>query len=262
MHKGTTGPKALARDAREFWIARGGLRDVGAVSPGGGSGRYRVWVRRCLLDWTLDRAHRHLGPRCRRAVDLGCGLGDWTVGLASMADEIIACDVSPGFVAETRSRLREAGHPAATVSCSDVRTFDGYRDADLVYLGALLMYLDDPDCLAVLRSIRARLAPGGVLLSRDWCALRWGRPAVNTSPWFSVHRRPRRYAELAAESGFRVAEQTSSPPIYGEAVAMRLFPRARSDAARAWLRPLAGAPWYAASLFWTRGSVSFVMLPA
>jgi SAM-dependent methyltransferase len=238
-------PDSDGRDAREFWIGRGHMaKDVSAVDPGTANSRYAGWTRRCMQEWTIGRARRHLGRRARRAVDLGCGFGDWTVRFAELADEIIACDVSPGFVDEARRRLREAGHPAATVALGDVRGFSAYDDADLVYLGAVLMYLDDAGCLSVLRGVRERIAADGVLLSRDWCAIRLGRARVNRQPWFSAHRRPRRYVELAEQSGFRVVEWASSPAIYSEAVA---WP--------------AGWLWLAASLFWTRASVSFVMRP-
>jgi SAM-dependent methyltransferase len=238
-------PDSDGRDAREAWIERGDMaKDVTAVDPGSTNSRYANWTRRCLQDWTLARARRDLGRRARRAVDLGCGFGDWTVRFAEMADEIIACDVSPGFVDEARRRLRESGHPAATVACSDVRTFTAYGDADLVYLGAVLMYLDDAGCLSVLRGVRERIAPDGLLLSRDWCAIRMGRARVNRSPWFSMHRRPRRYLEPAEQSGFRVVAWAASPAMYREAVAWPV----------GWL-------WLAASLLWTRASVSFVMRP-
>jgi len=257
-----TQPGSERPDAREFWIARGDMaKDVAAVSPGSANSAYENWTRGCLQEWALRRARRHLGPRFRRAVDLGCGYGDWTVRFAAMADEVIACDVSPGFAEEAARRLRESGHQAATVVCGDVRGFDGYRDADLVYLGAVLMYLDDDGCVSLLRSVRERIAPRGLLLSRDWCAIRLGRARVNTTPWFSVHRRARRYVELAEQAGFRVIESASSTSIYGEEMAYRYLAR-RSEAATAWLRWPARLPWTAASLFWTRGSVSFVMRPA
>ena len=253
---GTGAPRG---DAREFWIARGSMTTVNAVAPGCRHARYESWTRGCLRDWMMRRARRHLGRQCRRAVDLGCGFGDWTVQLAAMADDVVACDIAPGFVEETQRRLRDAGCPSATVSCEDVRSFAAYQDADLVHVGAVLMYLDDEGCDEVLRRARERIASDGVLLGREWCAIRFGRATVNRSPWFSVHRRARRYLELAEAAGFRAVESVSSPSIYGDVLACRMLGR---DAAPAWSRWLVGAPWYAASLFWTHGSVSFVMRPA
>lgn len=247
-------------DARDFWIARGDMTSVNAVAPGCRNARYESWTRGCLQDWTMRRAQQALGRRCGRAVDLGCGFGDWTVQLAAMADEIVACDIAPGFVEETRRRLREAGCASATVACEDVRSFNAYSDADLVHVGAVLMYLDDAGCEEVLRTARERIASDGVLVGREWCAIRFGRAVVNRSPWFSVHRRARRYVEMAEAAGFRAVEAVASPSIYGDVLAGRWLARGR-DAVPLWSRWLIGAPWYAASLFWTRGSVTFVLRP-
>jgi SAM-dependent methyltransferase len=255
--EGTGAPRG---DARDFWIGRGEMTTVNAVAPGCRNARYESWTRACLQDWTMRRARRLLGRRCGRAVDLGCGFGDWTVQLAAMADDVVACDIAPGFVEETRRRLREAGCPSATVACDDVRSFAAYSDADLVHVGAVLMYLDDDGCQEVLRTVRERIASDGLLIGREWCAIRFGRAVVNRSPWFSVHRRARRYIEMAEAAGFRAVESVASPSIYGDVLAWRWLAR-RHDAAPAWARSLFGAPWYAASLFWTRGSVTFVLRP-
>ncbi len=250
-----------ALDACDFWIARGDGTTVSAVCPGSDDTWYARWRRECLQDWTLARMRRHLGARCRRAVDLGCGYGDWTVQLAALAHEVIACDVSPGFVEQTRARLRVAGHTAAQVTVADVRRFDDYRDADLICLGAVLMYLEDEDCRRLLRRVRERIAGDGLFVSRDWCALRLGRAGAKLNPWFSVHRRARNYREMIEQAGFRVIESATSPAVYGELVAARLLARGRDQLIR-WLRWPAALPWYVASLAWTRGSVTFVMRPS
>jgi SAM-dependent methyltransferase len=248
-------------DQNRFWIARGRLpMGPSAVTPGKPDTPYQRWKRRCLQEWTVRRVRRHLGGRFARAVDLGCGYGDWTVLFAVMADEIVACDVSPGFVAEAERRLRAAGHPAASVVCADVRSFDAFEETDFIYLGAVLMYLDDADCLAVLRRVRERIRGGGLLVSRDWCAINAGRPSLQTGDWFSVHRRPRRYEEFVRAAGFRVVERAASPAIYGEHMAHVLSGR-RERLTRV-LRGPARLCWRAATLGWTRASVSFVMRPA
>jgi SAM-dependent methyltransferase len=249
------------QEAKDFWVGRGSLaRNVSAVSPCASSSWYRNWTRRCLQDWTLRRVRAHLGPRIHRCVDLGCGSGDWTTLFAELSDEIIACDVSAGFAAEARRRLHAAGHPAATVRCGDVRTFDGYRDADMVYLGAVMTYLDDSGCAALLRDVRTRIRPGGVLLSRDWCAINLGRASSRTHAWVSYHRSPADYVALATGAGFQVVELARSPAIYGEQMACDLLARG-SDPAMRWLRWAVQLPWYLATLAWTRASVSFVMKP-
>jgi len=238
------------QDATSFWIDRGAMaKTQTAVSPTGSDSKWNRWTRQALQAWTIRRARALGGDRMARVADLGCGFGDWTAKLAELADEIIACDVSPGFVAEAQARL--AGHPAAHVHVADVRTFDDYADCNLIYLGGVMTYLGDEDSLALLKKVRTRLAPGGVLLGRDWCAIGLGRQEIRTAPWFSMHRRPERYAELARQAGYEIIEVTPSPYIYGEQLA----------GAGAMTGPLK-VGFRAITLHWLRGSVSYALRPA
>ena len=86
-----------------------------------------------------------------------------------------------------------------------------------------------------------------------------GRPSRRTGDWFSVHRRPRRYEAFARAAGFRVIERAASPSIYGEHMAHVVSGR-RAGLTRV-LRWPARLAWGAATLGWTRASVSFVMRP-
>lgn len=239
-------------DATRFWIPRGEMgKTVDAVVPNARDSRWERWARRCLQSWAVDRARRHLGQRWRRVVDLGCGFGDFTTRFAAHADEVVGCDVSPGFVETARERLHATGHDAFEIACCDLRQFTDFRDVDLAYLGAVMVLMEDADCLTVLRTIRERIRPTGILLSRDWCAVHLGRRQRNTNNWFSIHRRPSDYVALAERAGFRVVEQTPSWAIYGECMAP----------AR-WLRWPVQLPWRLASLAVVRASVSFAMRPA
>lgn len=244
-------PPATGPDATSFWIDRGALAKTQvAVSPTGSDSRWNRWTRKALQAWTVRRAQALGGARLRRVADLGCGYGDWTAALAEIADEVIACDVSPGFVDEAKARL--AGHPSARVEVADVRTFDNYADCHLIYLGGVLTYLGDDDALALLTKTRGRLANDGFVLGRDWCAIGLGKQETRTAPWFSMHRRPERYAELARQAGFDVVELAPSPYIYGEQLA--------GGAGRMMTAPLR-VGFRAVTLHWLRGSVSYALRP-
>jgi SAM-dependent methyltransferase len=227
--------------ARDYWIRRGGnLTAAAAVHPDSRWLGYDTWTRGLLQAWTLGRV-RALGPRFRRCVDLGCGFGDWTEQFAALADEVHACDISPAFAAETQRRL--ARHRAARVECSDIRAFALPRGADLVYVGAVLMYLADADARDVLARIRAAAAPGAVVMIRDFCAFNFGRRGERrTGDAFDIHRRPGELRALAESTGLRCVELRSSPSMYGEV----LGGRALGWPLRALCR-LATLPWLRAS---------------
>lgn len=228
----------------EFWIDRARTVDGAlAVQPRTRSQRYDAWSRRMLQRWTLDRVAR-IAPRHRRFVDLGCGHGDWTELLASVADEVHACDVAPAFVEQTRARV-----PRAAVACADVRSYQLPPQLDLAYLGAVLMYLPDHDALDVLRRVRAHAREGAVVVVREWCTLNLGRRTERPDArYFSIHRRSTEVRDLAVAAGFTCVDVRSSPSIYGEAMAGHR---------RALVWPLRCA-WRLATLHWQRASHTFV----
>jgi SAM-dependent methyltransferase len=203
--------------AREFWIRHGkSATGVTAVEPYIRWHGYHARSRRALQRWTLDRL-RADRPRYRIGVDLGCGNGEWTELIAPLCDELHACDVSPDFVARTRSRT--AWHRACSAEVSDIREFPIPNGADLVYVGAAFMYLQDRDVADVLRRIVAHAAPNAHVVIRDYCTYNLGLRTEYPSRGHSIHRPATHLLELAAEAGLRCDELRSSFSIYGELAA-------------------------------------------
>jgi len=229
--------------AKQFWIEHASKTDGAiAVHPNTHWQGYQMWTRRMVQAWTLDRI-RAVQPHFKRGVDLGCGFGDWSELFAPLVDELHACDVAPAFVEQTQRRV-----PSARVTCADVRDFTFPAELDFVYIGAVLLYVDDADALEVLQRIRRAVVPGALVIWRDWCTYGWGRRTTNLrDTFYSVHRTPddvRRIAELAR---FRVVEQRAAPSIYGEVMG-----------GRRWQWPMR-ALWRFASLPWTRTSYSLIL---
>ncbi|MBM4396122.1 MAG: class I SAM-dependent methyltransferase [Deltaproteobacteria bacterium] len=206
--------------ALRYWTTRGNSdRSPTAVCPRCTSPRYEAWSRAKLQAWTLARLARLApGGRFRRVVDLGCGTGDWAELLAPIADEIVVVDVSPGFVDQAAERLRRLSHPRWRAECCDVRRFDDIEGADLVFLGCVLTYLDEPDVLEMLRKVRSRMAPDGLVYQRDYCAARPHSKELrtDTADYFSVQRWALRYLALAEACGLRVIECRPSWWVYGD----------------------------------------------
>lgn len=221
------------------WLQRAAtLAPERAVHPDTRWLGYDLWARRMLQRWTLARL---AGRRYRLAVDLGCGYGDWTARFAELADEVRACELAPELAA--RARAAVAPYPRAFVACCDVRDFAVPRGFDLLYAGAVFMYLPDADVLDVLRRARAAAASGALVVVRDFCAYGRGRRAEQDG---TIYRRARELAGLVVRAGFAVSELRASPSIYGEL--MGGWP----------LRIL----WRLATLHWARASYTLVSCPA
>lgn len=134
---------------------------------------------RIFADWpasvrrqgeTLDRLIR-AHPRERTGpvtvLDASCGIGTQAIGLALRGYAVHATDLSPAAVARAAREAGSFGAPL-TVGVADLRTLpeqvDDVFDVVLSCDNALAHLLTDDDLRLAPRRLRAKLAPGGVLL--------------------------------------------------------------------------------------------------
>jgi len=100
-----------------------------------------------------------LVPRpCRRALDVGCGLGGFAAKLAVVADDVDAIDGAPSIAAEARERC--ACHRNVRVIAADFMQWTPEHHYDFVAMIASLHHLP---FAAALRRATDALEPGGVL---------------------------------------------------------------------------------------------------
>lgn len=101
---------------------------------------------------------------CRSVYDLGCGVGRHAEFLAQQGFSVIASDISPSAIEQTRRRLRQAGVDAALLRI-DMRDWpfeDGCLDAVVAFNVVYHAMRDEVE--AVLAGVRRALRPGGLLL--------------------------------------------------------------------------------------------------
>jgi len=122
----------------------------------------RAFVRARYLLAPLARVLAEM-PASGRILDVGCGHGLFTNALAlgSPARDVVGIDPSAAKTAVARASavgLVNVRYVQATVQELDERDFDAISVLDVLYL------LPVADKLALLRSCRERLAPGGLLV--------------------------------------------------------------------------------------------------
>lgn len=234
------------RIVREFWVAQAQHeRAVLAVNPSSRWAAMQSWTRRMLQVWTLQRM-RAFKPRYARCVDIGCGYGDWTELFSTISDEVHGCELAPSFAARARARV-----PAADITCCDLRAYRVPARSDLVYLGAVLLYVPEREALDLLRRVRDAIADDGLVVWRDYCTFNLGRRTINqTAERFSIHRTPAELCWLAELAGLEVQELRSAPSIYGELLGGRFA---------SW--PMRGVM-RAVTATWRRASHTLVLRPA
>ena len=125
----------------------------------------------------------HLKPGMR-VLDLGCGPGTISVGLADAVSpgEVRGVDLEESEVAKARAAAEAGGHANATFDVGDATDLPfGDGEFDVVHCHAVLMHI--PDTAAALAEVRRVLKPGGLFAARelilDSCFLEPVEPEVH-----------------------------------------------------------------------------------
>jgi ubiquinone/menaquinone biosynthesis C-methylase UbiE len=130
---------------------------------------------------TLERDAPQLVPHLRqgmRVVDLGCGGGSLTLGIAAAVapGDVVGYDLQKPIIQRARALAQEAGLANAHFEVGDIDVLQlPGASFDLVHFSGTLAYLRDP--LAALRLAYGALKPGGLIEVRepqkdgDWFAV-------------------------------------------------------------------------------------------
>jgi ubiquinone/menaquinone biosynthesis C-methylase UbiE len=121
----------------------------------------------------------HLVPHIKpnfTILDLGCGPGSITIGLAKLVSQgyIIGVDPSQKSISEARLAAQQAGvtnisflegdaSTLSTILSSDSKASKG--GFDVIHMHQVLLYISSP--ISRLRDLRLLLKPGGILSTRD-----------------------------------------------------------------------------------------------
>ncbi len=118
------------------------------------------------------RAESRIVQRLARGVkqdgavlDLGSGIGFWAEDFARRFSRVTAVEGSHTLFNSLEKRC--APYPNLRPIHGDVMTFEPDARYDLVFLGGLLMYLNEGDVIALLRKLVQCLDPGGMILCRE-----------------------------------------------------------------------------------------------
>lgn len=155
--------------------------------------RYRLRKELATIaDW-LDAV-----PLQARVLDLGCGAGAWTKIFALRYGPVVGFEQSSSMAEAARTLL--APFPRTTVIEGDVRQDLPDGPFDLIFLGGLCMYLDDTDVVAMLGSLRERLAPGASIILRESTVMEGKLTPAGS--YQAVYRSRGLYQELFQRAGF------------------------------------------------------------
>lgn len=105
-----------------------------------------------------------VAPQGKVCVEYGCGVGRVTSGLAKHFDQVHAYDISPGHLAEAKSRIEAVGLKGVTfVLCSE-SFLEDLQPCDAFYSRIVFQHNPPPLIDALVRSALKALKPGGIAI--------------------------------------------------------------------------------------------------
>jgi len=132
-------------------------------------------IHSALTSPELRYIHRQLGDLAGLdLLDLGCGLGEASVGFALRGARVTASDLSPGMLAATAELAERYGVSVKThLSTAENLEFDAGAEFDIVYAGNLLHHVDVEETV---KRIAGVVKSGGRFVS--WDPLKYN-PVIN-----------------------------------------------------------------------------------
>ena len=166
-----------------------------------GAGRFRF---RGELN-AVARAIQDIAPSTS-VLDLGSGVGVWTEYFAQRFANVVAVEASSTLYEVLNDRCSR--YPNVTTYNSDVLSFEPKNDRGstqgfgLVFLGGLLMYLNDHDVATLLHKLIPFLKPGAIVLCRE-STIRHGVNSIQ-GDYQVVYRSVETYRSILVDAGFVV----------------------------------------------------------
>ena len=177
-------------------------------------------INRFRGEWKqVSRWMRGYGVARGTCLDVGCGTGLWLQHLAPRFERAEGVDISAEMVARAQALLTASGTTNATVRCASVVDLaaQAQQRYDLIFVGGVLMYINDEDLAEVIQSLRAMLADGGLLVVRETThrgATRYrdtpllpglfAEPDARGRPYYAIYRERHIIRDALAANGLRV----------------------------------------------------------
>ena len=141
-------------------------------------------------------------------LDLGSGIGYWAEYFAKRFAKVVAVEASTPLFDALQQRC--APYPHVENVQGDVLSFEPQDRYQLVFLGGLLMYLNEADAIALLRKLVGSLEPGGMIVCRE-TTVKQG-VVTREGEYQAVYRSVPTYTRIFNECGLSVVEMKRNTP--------------------------------------------------
>ncbi len=141
-------------------------------------------------------------------LDLGSGVGYWAEWFAHNFSHVVAVEDSSALYFALEKRCTPYSNIRAIHD--NVLSFEPNGHYSLVFLGGLLMYLDEGDVIALLQKLIPRLGPDGIILCRESTVR--GKTVTRTGDYPVVYRSVPEYERIFKECGLTLEHVERNEP--------------------------------------------------
>ena len=169
--------------------------------PGAGRFRFRAEfkiVRRLIRELNRDGT----------VLDLGSGIGYWPEYFARHFARVVAVEASMPLYKALEQRC--AQYQNVKTLQNDVMLFEPEGSYELVFLGGMLMYLNERDVVSLLRKLIMFLEPGGIILCRE-TTVKEGI-VTRQGEYQAIYRSVSTYTNIFKECGLSVIHAERNVP--------------------------------------------------
>ncbi len=143
-------------------------------------------------------------------LDLGSGVGFWAEYFAREFEKVIAIEASPPLYEAMVTRCSQ--YLNATLINDDVLGFEPNDRYSIIFLGGMLMYLNEDDVIRLFAKLTPFLEPGGIVLCRE-STVRSGT-LTRQGDYQVVYRSVQTYSSLFAKCGLSIDHVELNTPYY------------------------------------------------
>lgn len=141
-------------------------------------------------------------------LDLGSGIGHWAEYFAGRFARVVAVESSDVFHETLAVRART--NARITAVHGNALEFESNEQFDLIFLGGLLMYLNDEDVIRLLQRLLPLLRPGGIVLCRE-STVRDGKE-TREGEYQATYRSVAVYESLFEQSSLACVQRLDNKP--------------------------------------------------
>ena len=143
-------------------------------------------------------------------LDLGSGVGFWAEYFAQRFGKVTAVEASFPLYKATLARCSQYAN--ATLLNDDVLSFEPDCLYSMIFLGGMLMYLNESDVISLLKRVTPHLEPGGIVLCRE-STVRNGT-LTRQGDYQVVYRSVQTYSSLFSKCGLSVEHVELNTPYF------------------------------------------------